>query len=331
MPGGIFSMNGEELPDRYLARESRWLWAAAFISSILLLTAFAMKLSLGFTGQPSIGRSVSVAVLLVVAVAVLRLLFFVGRMWMSGVAHPLRELRRVARQGVETQLVIVAGIAIISVALFALTFLKSMIASAVPFWADPPFHATDQWLGISPAAIGKTLSPWLRPIGIFYAYWHLVNLLGIIWVIHWRNKARGQFVLAYLLTWSIGMALAFAFSSAGPIFTGTYPKSLAPQSVAMAVDYLLANYRSHSAMIGGGISAFPSLHVAIAAWFALVLAHRGWRWVGIAYAAAVWACSIILGWHYAVDGLAGILIALGANRLSKWTVRDRASGSATAI
>lgn len=78
-------------------------------------------------------------------------------------------------------------------------------------------------------------------------------------------------------------------------------------------------------MIGGGISAFPSMHVAIAAWLALVLRDRGWAKVGIAYLVAVFACSFILGWHYAADGIGGMAIAIIADRLARaWLSRAKA-------
>ena len=77
-------------------------------------------------------------------------------------------------------------------------------------------------------------------------------------------------------------------------------------------------------MVGGGISAFPSMHVAIAAWLALVLKDRGAPRLGQAYLIGVFACSIILGWHYVLDGVAGIAIAILADRLARaWLSRGQ--------
>jgi hypothetical protein len=53
-----------------------------------------------------------------------------------------------------------------------------------------------------------------------------------------------------------------------------------------------------------GISAMPSMHVAMSVLFALVGWHVS-RWVGVAltvYALAIEVGSVHLGWHYAVDG-----------------------------
>jgi membrane-associated phospholipid phosphatase len=75
------------------------------------------------------------------------------------------------------------------------------------------------------------------------------------------------------------------------------------------------NYQAHGALIGGGISAFPSMHVALAVWFALILRDRNLATLGVAYAFGVFFCSVILGWHYVADGAAGIGIALLADWL----------------
>ena len=60
-----------------------------------------------------------------------------------------------------------------------------------------------------------------------------------------------------------------------------------------------------------GISAFPSMHNASAALFALAF-WRVSRPVGLffaAYAGVILLGSVHTGWHYAVDGYAGIALA----------------------
>lgn len=54
-----------------------------------------------------------------------------------------------------------------------------------------------------------------------------------------------------------------------------------------------------------GISAMPSMHVAIAVLFALWLQSYRNTWLtitGWAYASVIYLSSIHLGWHYATDG-----------------------------
>ena len=61
----------------------------------------------------------------------------------------------------------------------------------------------------------------------------------------------------------------------------------------------------------GGISAMPSIHLAIATTFVLV-AFEVRRWFGflmLGYLVTMQIGSVILGWHYAIDGYAGIICA----------------------
>jgi membrane-associated phospholipid phosphatase len=61
-----------------------------------------------------------------------------------------------------------------------------------------------------------------------------------------------------------------------------------------------------------GISAMPSMHLTIATLLAL-LGWRTNRYMGIgftAFATAIFLGSIMLGWHYSVDGIAGVALAV---------------------
>ena len=63
-----------------------------------------------------------------------------------------------------------------------------------------------------------------------------------------------------------------------------------------------------------GISAFPSMHVATATLFALAARRLHPRLfpLGLAYWAVIMLGSVLLAWHYAVDGYVGILLGWGA-------------------
>ncbi|MEO7635481.1 MAG: phosphatase PAP2 family protein, partial [Sphingomicrobium sp.] len=58
-----------------------------------------------------------------------------------------------------------------------------------------------------------------------------------------------------------------------------------------------------------GVSAMPSLHVAISVWIWLAarsLLPRAAPFA-LAYAMFMWVASVQLGWHYVSDGVAGAL------------------------
>jgi membrane-associated phospholipid phosphatase len=69
---------------------------------------------------------------------------------------------------------------------------------------------------------------------------------------------------------------------------------------------------------GFGISAMPSVHVAMATLFAIggFVMHRWIGWLMTAYAILIWIGSIYLGWHYATDGIVGASMTIGLWKLS---------------
>jgi membrane-associated phospholipid phosphatase len=74
----------------------------------------------------------------------------------------------------------------------------------------------------------------------------------------------------------------------------------------------LANPETYNVLLYEGIAAFPSLHVAVVALFAIFLFHVN-RWAGwtmTVYAAIIELGSVLLGWHFAVDGYAGIALVI---------------------
>ena len=140
-----------------------------------------------------------------------------------------------------------------------------------------------------------------------------------------RHRTIGVFFTAMFATWLIGgVALAYACSSAGPVFAGAFDPSLAPRFAELrhfiTVDlaggpiqqtqlYLERAVQSHAALKGGGISAMPSMHLGAAAIY--VLASRGTRFhiPAIAFWILIFVGSGYFGYHYWVDGIAGALIA----------------------
>jgi len=86
----------------------------------------------------------------------------------------------------------------------------------------------------------------------------------------------------------------------------------ADHAVRQLQDALWTNVDQRQGRLGLGISAFPSVHVGIAA---LVMVYfvslsRVTAVFGIAYCALTQWSSVIYGWHYAIDGYASILMVI---------------------
>ncbi|MFC3323280.1 phosphatase PAP2 family protein [Mesorhizobium cantuariense] len=224
---------------------------------------------------------------------------------------------------------LVASLAFIS----AFGVLKGAIAILSPFaWdkalahADRILHfgrAPDEWLWFivqSPLA--------LRMLNIAYNFWFivLVTMVFTVCIARQDTRLRHQFLMSFMLIWTLGgFFLAMGLSSAGPCFYerlglgGDFHPLMQALAAADHIypiwalstqDMLWGGYTG--ATNGGvGISAFPSLHVAMAVLFALYATRRS-RLAGVlmwTFAAIIMVGSVVLGWHYALDGYAGALIA----------------------
>lgn len=209
---------------------------------------------------------------------------------------------------------------------------KRQLGRAVPFrWDEALSHASIWLHGGVPA--WRWLDPLFhRPaitasLDLAYAIWiPLVVTLGclVAWLPRralWR-RALGCWGLLWLLC---GTVLAQVFSSAGPVYyhhlvAGRDPYApllahLATVNMVMPLEAVVLHqsiwdnlHRTHE-LWWLHISAFPSMHVALIAFFAVVL-FRWWRPAGVmlwSFVPIVLAGSVYLAWHYALDGYVAIV------------------------
>lgn len=146
-----------------------------------------------------------------------------------------------------------------------------------------------------------------------------------------RVRLLGSWLFAWLI---IGVGAAWMFSSAGPCF---YNELVGPNQSFAELNARLTLLAAEATAQGreisaipfqttlidvhklgrfgpaGGISAMPSMHVAMATLFAIGGFTIGRR-LGVVmtlYAVFVWIGSVHLGWHYASDGpVAAVLMLL---------------------
>ena len=170
----------------------------------------------------------------------------------------------------------------------------------------------------------------IKAIDVLYMLWFLVLFLFCLWMA-WtqRRRLRICFFVSTILVWGLlGSGLGTLLSSAGPCYySKIVPASDNPFVPLMQrlseISHSTFLWSAHN-QIGlweakesavwlpfGGISAMPSIHLAMATIFAL-LALRVHKWLGvvfIGYLCIMQIGSVILGWHYAIDGYVGIILA----------------------
>ena len=230
----------------------------------------------------------------------------------------------------------------------AFTALKHKIPEFVPFFADRlladldrAMHFVDPWI-VAHRILPEGLSV---ALAFLYGPFWFVQWIGVIVLVAFSRSERLRAV--YLSAFTVSFALLStvartAMNSAGPVF---YDRLLGgdrfePLMLVLAdnpggrsalsiADYLWSSYQDQTAVFGGGISAMPSLHVAVAFLNALLASKIDPRLgvLGWSYAAVVMFGSVYLGWHYALDGYLSILVVVIVWRTTeRWFEGETGSG-----
>lgn len=215
---------------------------------------------------------------------------------------------------------------------------KEIVLSHVPFRYDALFEAADRsfFLGHDPWRVTHAVfsQPWMTMVMDFAYYAWFVPMALCIVACSVLPRARyvlqAQYIFTYMFVWiGLGSIAAWLLPAAGPCFYNDYVGHSANYAALMshlhAIDqslggdviealnkqeYLRSSFNDRVLAIGGGISAMPSVHNALATLFALAASSvsRRFGWLAVLYAGLIWIGSIHLGWHYAIDGIVSILL-----------------------
>jgi len=187
---------------------------------------------------------------------------------------------------------------------------------------DSLFGRADQHLGISvPAIMSWASRHWLGSV-LNRSYAWVVILLPLsvfLPVLAGKLKYAKEFLVANLISFTIGIPLFALLPAIGPWAYFHFPPSPA-QTTACELP-LLAMRLAGPYVLGSqeaGVVCFPSFHVAWAIFFAAAL--WGFRWLRIpvvVVSAMVILSTMTTGWHYFVDVLGGIVLAVVSIVLAK--------------
>jgi hypothetical protein len=222
------------------------------------------------------------------------------------------------------------------VATMTVTYTYSWLKVSVPLlrWEvlDPALWKLDRLLhfGISPSifavelVVGTPVAGWLER---WYGLW-LTSVVGMFAFAFLSPvlARRRNFALACAVLWIGGAALYFALPAVGPCYASedVFRELRAEMPGAAAAQAQL--WENYVKLVAGrdgslkqfnpylGVAALPSLHVGAHVLFAL-WARRHARRLFLPFAAAAaltFLASIATGWHYAVDGYLGALLAVAA-------------------
>ena len=234
--------------------------------------------------------------------------------------------------------------------------IKTTIPEFVPFYFDPIamkidralFFGHDAWEIVAP--IYKIQGIVILTDLLYAVVWPII--LAGCWYYSFTSKAmdihrRYQFSLAIILAFIIGgNILAIVFSSVGPIYFETYYGSDHFAQIGQELGNIGKEVPLHATKLQArllefandpdnpinGISAVPSMHIATT----VLMLTLFWRtplarMVTFVFTVFIGIGSIMMGWHYAIDGLFAIPIAIGCWYLAGWILHKYAGAPNKAV
>jgi hypothetical protein len=190
------------------------------------------------------------------------------------------------------------------------------------------------FLGHSPWVMLHTLlgESWAAEgLAVVYRSFTYVIVLGLVGTLALIPRVRHAYVFLSAATWAwiLGTLCYYLLPSLGPYaavpeeFAGLRHTPITDTQAEYLVERaaFLADHTAPDAFVSLG--AFASLHVGFTTLVFLMARYYGLRRLSrvlAVYLGLVIMSTVYFGWHYVLDDVAGVLIALTAVQLGKWTV-----------
>jgi len=323
-----------------LGSQPRFTKQICALALVSLAAAYATTFFLGMQPPNVVRIYIKYALLVLVLIAATMILTYTLTLLVRREPRPIPKVRARAAEILSPTNIVdrVLPILLVSGFLGAFSVFKSLIPSIHAFAWDTAFSdfdrlifGTDPWR-LTHAFIGPTAT---RLIDYAYIMWVPVfSCVVFCHAVFAGPEQKRRFFLSFFWCWIIlGIVCAMIFSSAGPCFlnlidhpyAGRYPffpleNGAGSQRI---MDYLAKGYLANDFGAAKGISAMPSMHIAVVTLYLLTARKPLWVCLSLAYFILILVGSVHLGWHYAVDGIFAALGTMGIYAMTAPARRER--------
>jgi hypothetical protein len=210
-------------------------------------------------------------------------------------------------------------IAAVQVANVGVVHIAELYRSQTRVWHDAALWALEQPLfeALLPLAPG----PWES---VYHAMWLYVIGVMCALVVCRRRAEAARMALAAAAMFYVTQLVAIAWPTRGPAAYQPEAFDFLRGSLSWQLQQVLMAYQSGQLAQNGlmyGMVAMPSMHMALSALAGLHLVklHRAGWMPALAALALIWISTLVLGWHYASDGVASIAMAAACHwALASW-------------
>jgi len=210
-----------------------------------------------------------------------------------------------------------------------ITLISLKLIGSTTEWRDPFFWAIEgpvlEWI----AGFPINTNAWDK---LYHSAWGLELFAAFALVVIGRStKVVLSYCVSMILLFYIGRFLGVLNPVMGPAFfkpelfsylNGSLTDAVM-QSVAGVMESGPEASKESSGILLGGVSAMPSLHLGMVTLTSYWLAIEK-RWticVTVPWVLLVWMSTIVLGWHYIMDGAGGIVLGVVCVWITQWALQ----------
>ena len=174
--------------------------------------------------------------------------------------------------------------------------------------------------------------PWVTVFldAAYFLWFPGMPLVTAYFMSHRDPRKRDHYLRSFMAIWIIGVMIGLAAPSHGPCYVspGEFPSpgmDIARMLQTLVWEQYVATREITltglgNLKLGCGLMAMPSMHLTVCCLYAVFFWNEGkWlRRISVAYALVIFLGSLYSGWHYAIDGYAGLVIAW---LTARWTAQ----------